>query len=258
MGEKNHRAMRMVFYGMAAVVLFTFGIGHCAGQIVAAFHPQPRPQRHTRVWNAVVCNDGAVPVTVNHAMLSRHTAGRLALLNVYARGYEQGRSPRHIIARVGDTLAGLSDGFVTGVATEAIKYDGKLTIAAAVYSGVWKIAGGVYRETRNLALTAQPFWDDRKVQIEPGECAEAAVASLRPEDKTARRAQEGSSIEVRIPVAQPLSMLAPAWRVDTIDWHGAAARALAPLFAPASCLVRPSSVVDEGCGGWYGPLRGKG
>lgn len=222
-----------------------------SAQVVASFHPQPRPQRHVRVWNAVVCNDGSEAVTVNHAMLSRYAVSRLALLNVYARSYEQGRTPRHIVTRIGDTLAGLSDAFVVGVATDAVKYDGRLIIAAAVYSGVWKIAGGVYRETRNLSLTAQPFWDDRPVQVASYSCVEAAVAALRPEDKTERQRQEATSIEVQIPVNPPLSRLNHPARFDVIDWGRQAAGAIREN-RPAACVIRPSSVTDEGCGVWYG------
>ena len=236
---------------MKVVALLAIMVACLQGQVTASFHPQPRPSRHVRVWNAVVCNDGADAVTVNHAMLSRYAVNRLALLNVYARSYEQGRTPKHIVARIGDTLAGLSDGFITGVATEAIKYDGRLTIAAAVYSGVWKIAGGVYRETRNLSLTAQPFWDDRPVQVSGGACVEAAVAALRPEDKAARRTQEATSIEVKIPVNPPLSLLSYPARFDVIDWDQQAAGMVRENHE-AACLIRPSSVESEGCGAWYG------
>jgi hypothetical protein len=232
MADTHDRRMTWLLIGLVAGMVLVIAARRCSGQVTASFHPQPRPTKHVRVWNAVVCNDGADAVTVNHAMLSRYAVNRLALLNVYARGYEQGRTPRHIVARVGDTLAGLSDGFIAGVATGAIQYDGRLTIAAAVYSGVWKIAGGVYRETRNLALTAQPFWDDRPVQVAGGACVEAAVASLRPEDKAAR--------------------LSYPERFDAIDWDRRAAEAMRGL-AAAPCVARPSSVEDEdGCGAWYG------
>ena len=251
MADVHDRRMRFLLWAMIALMMLVFFVGHCRGQVTASFHPQPRPTRHVRVWNAVVCNDGADAVTVNHALLSRYAVNRLALLNVYARTYEQGRTPKHIVTRIGDTLAGLSDAFVVGVATEAIKYDGRLTIAAAVYSGVWKIAGGVYRETRNLSLTAQPFWDDRPVQVAAGACVEAAVAALRPEDKAERQRQEATSIEVQIPTNPPLSRLSHPARFDAIDWDRQAADAMREN-RPAACIIRPSSVETEGCGAWYG------
>lgn len=255
MADTHDRRMRILLWALIAAMALLVLVNRAKGQVTASFHPQPRPSKHVRVWNAVVCNDSPEAVTVNHALLSRYAVNRLALLNVYARTYEQGRTPKHIVTRIGDTLEGLSDGWVTGVATEVIKYDGKITIAAAVYSGFWKIAGNAYRETRNLSLTAQPFWDDRPVQVAGGACVEAAVAALRPEDKTARRAQEANSIEVQIPVNPPLSRLAWPQRFDAIDWDRQAAEAMREIVT-AACVIRPSSVEDEGCGAWWANARG--
>lgn len=250
----HRRAMRLLFYGMAAAVLFVFGIGHCAGQTIK-FIPQPRPSKWVQVYDVLFCSpdDSTEPTTANLAVITKYAPPELPILNPYSRSYEQGRTNRHILLRAGDTVHDVSNGFIVLVATNAIDYNGTAwTKAAALYSFLWGKTRNPIDQQLNKALSEQPFWGDFEVQIAPGgACQRMAAAALRPREKSAKKALESQSIEVRIRREPPLSMFAPAWRVDAIDWQDAAARALAP-FAPAACVVRPSSVVNEGCGGWYG------
>lgn len=249
----SHRAYRLVFALLLGCLAVAITKQRCSAQIIK-FSPQPRPSRHVRIYSALVCSadDSTEPMTANLATITRYAPPELPLLNPYARGYEEGRQPRHILLRVGDAVQDVSDGFIVGVATQAIEYDGAAwTKAAALYSFLWRKTRNPIEQTLNRALSQQEFWGELPIQIAPGgACQQAAVAALRPEDKAVRRAIESRSIEVRIPVNRPLSSLASQARFDAIDWQAAAAGAVMVMGMP--CLVRPSSVEDEGCGSWWG------
>ena len=254
MADQFDRRMNWVAWGLGAAMALVIGINQCKGQYVK-FIPQPRPSEYVMVYDVLFCSpaDSVEPMTANLAIITRWAPPELPLLNPYARGYEQGRTGRHILLRVGDTVQDLSDGFIIGVATEAIDYDGTAwTKAAALYSFLWRKTRNPIDQQLNKALSEQPFWGDFDVQIPAGGgCQRMAAAALRPRDKRARRELAARSIEINIPSRPALDTIGRVERFDILDWDRQAAEALRDI-ARAACLVRPSSVESEGCGAWYG------
>lgn len=258
--RRKPEPMRVILWCMiAAMLLIAIGPRMC-GQVVATAHPQPRPSRHVRVWQVTVCNYGPEAITITQDRLFQEFGGRLAILNTYARGYEQTRTPKSVIGRVGDGLSNAGIAFAGAVGSGAIEYDGPWTTAAMLFGGGWKIARLVLRESDNLSLTGQPFWDERKVQIDAGGgCWGAAMAVLRPEDKAERKRLEANSLGIafrdwgaepaitgQLPMVEGLE---PVWPRESSGLIGTSEAVLAS-FQDADCVARPSAVGD-GCESWW-------
>lgn len=183
--------------------------------VTATASPQPNPQKHVRVWNVTVCNDGLEPVTVNDSRLIREFGDSLSFLNIHARTFAQGRTRESILTNLGDLGSDLSISFVAAVGTGAIEYSGKgLPIGLAIFSGAWKIGKRYLAKRDDRALTDQPFWDERQTEIGAGsQCVSMAMAALRPEDRKYRKELEKKPIEVmfkdRSPRPEPLPPVFP-------------------------------------------------